>query len=65
MHDHGDLNRGRRRLNSWPALNVSHDAEDNMYGFSVLVNDILDKHASINKIKNHGRPFISDEIEGS
>ena len=48
----------------WSLLDIFDDAEDELYAFNSLFNDILDEHASIKTIKIRGRPnpYVTDEI---
>ena len=45
-------------------LDIFDDAEDKLYAFSFLFNDILDKHAPIKIMKICGRPnpYVTEEI---
>ena len=48
----------------WSLLDIFDDAEDKLYAFNSLFNDILDEHALIKTIKIRGRPnpYVTDEI---
>ena len=40
----------------WSLLDIFDDAEDKLYAFNLVFNDILDKHAPIKMMKIRGRP---------
>lgn len=48
----------------WSILSVFDDAEDKLYAFSTLFNEILDNHAPVRTIKVRGRrnPCITEDI---
>ena len=48
----------------WSLLDIFDDAEDKLYAFNFLFNDILDKHAPIKMMKIRGRPnpYVTEEI---
>ena len=45
-------------------LDIFDDAEDKLYAFNLLFNDIQDKQASIKTMKIRGRPnpYVTEEI---
>ena len=49
---------------SWSLLDIFDDAEDKLYVFNLLLNDILDKHAPIKMMKIRGRPnlYVIEEV---
>ena len=48
----------------WSLLDIFDDAEDKLYAFNLLFNDILDEHAPIKvmKICGHPNPYVTEEI---
>jgi len=48
----------------WSLLDIFDDAEDKLYAFNLLFNNILDKHAPIKMMKICGRPnpYVTEEI---
>ena len=48
----------------WSLVDIFDDAEDKLYAFNSLFNDILDEHVLIKTMKIRGRPnpYVTDEI---
>lgn len=49
----------------WSLLDIFNDAEDKLYAFNSLFNNILDEHAPIKTLKiwGHLKPYVTDEIQ--
>lgn len=48
----------------WSLLDIFDDAENKLYAFNLLFNDILNKHTPIKMMKIRGRPnpYVTEEM---